>query len=84
MSKDIEIVATNVKPNYPCIGKSNTCTNTGTMINTMTDRIYCDDCKKKRQTENDNSDEDDNMYSELCNSPRNGVCGYTGNGYDDD
>lgn len=81
---EITILARNVQPAIVCDG----CGKPATYISSYNNDALCDEClKKRRQSEaGTEEDEDDEEYYyedgllPVVNSPRMGVCGYTGRG----
>ncbi len=70
-SKDIAILARNEPPSYPCMSCGKTATQVCTQCMYAGEGCLCDECVAEHECEED-------MLLPIVNSPRVGMCGYTG------
>jgi hypothetical protein len=70
-SKDIKILARNEPPSYPCMSCGKAASQVCTQCMWAGEGCLCDECVTEHECEQD-------MLLPIVNSPRVGVCGYTG------
>jgi len=70
-SKDIIILARNEPPSYPCMSCGKTAAHICTECMWAGEGYLCEECAEEHECEEE-------MFLPIVNSPRVGVCGYTG------